>query len=87
MGSQTGEPGRRKPPILGKAQLKVFAALEDLISELGHAPTYAQLVERIGWRSSGTLDRYLKELRALGVIEGRERSLRIVEPRPARPPS
>jgi SOS-response transcriptional repressor LexA len=85
MGSQTGEPGRRKPPILKEAQLKVIAALEDLIGELGHAPTYAELLERIGWKSSGTLDRYLKELRALGVIAGRKRSLRIVEP-PADPP-
>jgi hypothetical protein len=71
---------------LGRAQLKVLAALDDLLSDLGHAPTYAEILRRIGWspNSGGSLHRYLNELRELGVIAGSGRSLRVVDvlPRP-----
>ena len=64
--------------VLTRAELSILAALEDLIFELGYVPTYAQMLERIGWQSSGSLHAYLQRLREKGVIEGRGRSLRVV---------
>jgi hypothetical protein len=70
--------GGFRPPLLTPAELRVLAALEDLIAELGHAPTHTQLLERLGWRSRGSLNAYLKRLARLGVIAGRGRSLRVI---------
>ena len=63
---------------VSNTELRVLAALEDLIFELGYAPTYSQMLERLQWKSSGSLHEYLGRLRAKGVIEGRGRSLRVV---------
>jgi SOS-response transcriptional repressor LexA len=65
-------------PLLTPSELRVLAALEDLIDELGYAPTHTQLLERIGWRSKGSLNAYLQRLRRRGVIAGRGRSLRVI---------
>ena len=65
-------------PILTGAELRVLGALEDLIAELGYAPTYAQMLARLGWSSKGALHQYLNQLRAKGVISGSRRSLRVV---------
>lgn len=66
-------------PTLTRAQLSVYATLEDLSGELGYAPTYRQMLARLGWsqNSKGSLSRVLNELRSLGLVEGRGRSLRI----------
>jgi SOS-response transcriptional repressor LexA len=64
--------------VLTRAELVILAALEDLTFELGYAPTYAQMLERIEWRSAGSLHAYLQRLRDKGVVEGRGRSLRVV---------
>jgi hypothetical protein len=60
--------------------LHVYSVLEDLLAELGYAPTYRQMLERLEWspNSKGTLGRVLNQLRELGLITGRERTLRIV---------
>jgi SOS-response transcriptional repressor LexA len=65
-------------PLLTDGELKVLAALDDLIHELGYAPTYAQILERINWRSKGSLHQYLNRLRGHGVIAGSGRSLRVI---------
>jgi SOS-response transcriptional repressor LexA len=72
---------RGKPPRLTDTELRILAALEDLSEELGYAPTYRQMLERIGWspNSKGSLHQYLSRLRALGVVEGTGRSLRVVK--------
>jgi SOS-response transcriptional repressor LexA len=70
-------PGARNP-LLTDAELKVLAAIEDLIEELGHAPTYAELLKRIKWRSKGSLHQYMERLRGHGVIAGSGRGLRVI---------
>jgi hypothetical protein len=65
-------------PSLTNAELAVLAALDDLSDELGHAPTYAEILERLDWRSRGTLHRYLQRLGQKGVVAGSGRSLRVV---------
>jgi len=71
---------RRKPPRLTDTELRILAALEDLSDELGYAPTYAQMLERIGWsaNSKGSLHQYLRRLAALSIVEGAGRALRVV---------
>lgn len=72
--------GRRpgRPPLLTAAQLRVLAAVDDLAEELGHAPSQRLILARVGWSSRGSLWQYLQQLRALGVIEGSGRAMRIV---------
>ena len=76
--SQTS--ANRRPPELTATELRVLAALEDLSSELGYAPTFAQILSCIGWspKSKGSLHIYIERLRAHGVVAGSGRSLRIV---------
>ena len=76
--SQTS--AHRRPPELTATELRVLAALEDLSSELGYAPTFEQILSCIGWspKSKGSLHIYIKRLRAHGVVAGSGRSLRIV---------
>lgn len=78
----SGGHGRTRPSsrrvLLTRTELTILAAVEDLIFELGYAPTYAQILERIGWSSTGYLHAYLNRLRGKGVVEGRGRSLRVV---------
>lgn len=71
---------RRALPRLTGAELAVLAALDDLTSELDYAPTYREILARLGWspKSKGSLHQYLERLRALGVIEGSGRSLRVL---------
>jgi hypothetical protein len=46
----------RGRPTLTRAELAMLAALEELADELGHAPTYGQLLlARLGLRSPGSL--------------------------------
>lgn len=73
---------KRALPRLTGTELAVLAALDDLISELGYAPTYREILARLGWspKSKGSLHQYLGRLRRRGVIEGSGRSLRIVSP-------
>jgi SOS-response transcriptional repressor LexA len=63
---------------LTRAELEVLAAFEDLVEELGHAPSYSEWLARLGWRSRGSLHQYVERLRAKGVLTGRRRSLRLV---------
>ncbi len=56
----------------------MYVALEDLIDELGYVPAYPQILERLGWKSKGSLFDYMERLRAKGLIEGAGRRLRIV---------
>lgn len=70
--------GARRRPLLTDAELVVLAALEDLVDELGYAPTELQLLARVGWRSRSAVHEYLERLRAKGVVEGRGRSLRVI---------
>ena len=69
-----------RQPTLTRAELAVLAALEDLAAELGHAPTYREILERLGWspKSKGSLHQYLQRLRRLRVISGSGRSLRVL---------
>jgi SOS-response transcriptional repressor LexA len=69
---------RTAPPVLTDAELRVYAALEDLSRELGYAPTLSQMLSRLGWSSKGSLHTYLERLRRHRVIEGRGRALRVV---------
>lgn len=66
-------------PKLSDVELNVLSVLEDLSEELGHAPTFAQMLERLGWspKSKGSLHQYLEQLRSRGVVTGRGRGLRI----------
>ena len=36
-------------PILSPTELTILAAIEDLQHEQGWAPTYTQILQRIGW--------------------------------------
>jgi hypothetical protein len=67
-------------PELTATELRVLAALDDLSFELGHAPTFAQMLTRIGWspNSKGSLHTYIERLRRHGVVDGSGRSLRVV---------
>lgn len=58
----------------------MLAAVDDLIAELGYAPTYREILVRLAWspKSRGSLHEYLGRLRRLGVIEGSGRSLRVL---------
>ena len=70
---------RREPPRLSPAETAVLSAIDDLIDELGYAPSYSQILARLGWRSKGALHQYLERLRQHGVIAGSGRSLRVVQ--------
>lgn len=67
-------------PALTDCELRVLATLEDLARELGYAPTFPQMLERLGWspKSKSALHRYLGRLRRHGVVVGTGRSLRVV---------
>jgi SOS-response transcriptional repressor LexA len=69
----------REPPRLTATELRVFAVLEDMVDELGYAPTFAQMLARLGWspKSKGSLHQYLERLRRHGLLEGTGRSLRV----------
>jgi hypothetical protein len=78
--SSDREGGPPRPPRLTATELTVLAVLDDLLGELGYAPTYAQMLGRLGWspNSKGSLHQYLERLRRHGVVTGTGRSLRIV---------
>lgn len=80
-GKRREEGGRRWPPRLTPGELAVLSALSDLSDELQYSPTYAQMLERLGWssKSKGALHQYYERLRRHGVIEGSGRSLRVVD--------
>jgi SOS-response transcriptional repressor LexA len=80
-GNEKGQPPRAQPQLT-RAELDVLSALEDLTFELGYAPTYREMLARLGWspKSKGSLHQYLKRLRQLGVVEGSGRSLRVLSP-------
>lgn len=80
MEQQEPEPHDATIPTLTATELRVLAALDDLSSELGYAPTFAQILSRIGWSptSKGSLHSYIERLRSHGVVAGSGRSLRIV---------
>jgi SOS-response transcriptional repressor LexA len=59
-------------------ELAVLAAVEDIQYEQEYAPTLAQIAQRIGWSSTGSVHQYLERLRSLGLIEGHGRSLRVI---------
>lgn len=65
-------------PLLTGAELAVLAAVEDLVSEKGYAPTLREIAQRVGWKSTGSVSQYLDRLRSRGVLEGRGRSLRVL---------
>ena len=69
----------RQPPHLTDTELRVLAVLEDMLDELGYAPTYAQMLDRLDWspKSKGSLHQYLERLRRHGLLEGSGRSLRV----------
>ena len=77
-GQDSGRQEARAPVLLSRAELDLFAALEDLSAELGYAPTYRELAARLGWRSRGSIGEYVERLRRKGVVEGSGRSLRTV---------
>jgi hypothetical protein len=67
-------------PRLTRAELDVYSALDDLFDELGYAPTYAQVLARLGWspKSKGALHQYLARLRGLGLLTGSGRSMKLL---------
>lgn len=67
------------PPLLTAAQLRIVAELQDYVVEHGFSPTQRELGRRVGWSSRGSLWQYLEQLRALGVIEGSGRAMRVVD--------
>jgi hypothetical protein len=75
-----GEASGERLAALTNAELRVLATLEDLTCELGYAPTFPQMLERLGWspKSKSALHRYLARLKRLGVVAGAGRSLRIL---------
>jgi SOS-response transcriptional repressor LexA len=75
-----GHASSRRLPALTNGELRVLATLDDLTRELGYAPTFPQMLERLGWspKSKSALHRYLARLRRHGVVAGAGRSLRIV---------
>jgi DNA-binding IclR family transcriptional regulator len=70
---------RPRPPLLTPPEFDVYTALDDLSRELGYAPTYAQILERLGWspNSKGSLHRYIQQLRRHGLVSDRGRGLRV----------
>lgn len=67
-------------------QASMLAALRELTVD-GVAPNYAELSERMGWKSKSSVVRVLHRLRDQGVIEwdpSRKRSLRILADGPTR---
>ena len=68
------------PSLLTEAEAKILTAIFELTAELGYAPSHTQLLARVGWRSRGSLNAYLKRLRAAGAIEGTGRAMRVTEP-------
>jgi hypothetical protein len=69
---------REPPPRLTAAELRVYAAIDDLSTELGFAPTLVQIAERAGYArsSKGAVSRVVSSLRRKRVVAGSGRSLR-----------
>lgn len=82
MSSDHERGGKRRPlPLLTETELDVYSAIADLIAELGYAPTYRQILSRLGWseKSKGSLHQYIERLRRRHLVTGAGRSLKVLQ--------
>jgi SOS-response transcriptional repressor LexA len=74
---QREPPCAANAPLLSDGELRVLSAIEDLIAELGYAPTLREIAAKLDWSSTGSVAYYVTKLRCRSVIVGRGRSLRV----------
>jgi SOS-response transcriptional repressor LexA len=59
---------RKGETVLPSSCLRCLAAVLALWDETGHAPSYAELRDRLGFRSYQTVETYLAQLIAAGLL-------------------
>jgi repressor LexA len=60
-------------------QKRLVDAIEASFQQRGSAPTYRELMKQLGYRSTGSIYRFMKSLKTKGVIKNSPRSWRNVE--------
>jgi repressor LexA len=61
-------------------QHRLFEAIEAYTSTHGHPPSYRELMETLGYQSTGSIYRFVKALKEKGALESSPRSWRNVRP-------
>lgn len=77
------QPKREPMQPLTPKQQRVFEFIAGYIESAGHSPTYEEIAEAIGFRSSGTVSEYVTLLEERGWLFrefNRPRSLRLTDP-------
>jgi SOS-response transcriptional repressor LexA len=61
-------------------QHRVFDAIQRFSEEHGHAPSYRELMDELGYQSTGSIYRFVQALKSKGALEQTPRSWRNVQP-------
>ena len=69
---------------LTQKQHRIFDAIEKLTVSKGHPPSYRELMEELGYQSTGSIYRFVKALKKKGALESAPRSWRNVRPTKSR---
>ena len=67
-------------PTLTQKQHRVFDAIEAFTTAHGHPPSYRELMQALGYQSTGSIYRFVKALKEKGALESSPRSWRNVRP-------
>lgn len=67
-------------PTLTPKQHRIFDAIQKLTETHGHPPSYRELMDELGYQSTGSIYRFIKALKSKGALEETPRSWRNVLP-------
>lgn len=54
---------------LTKRQADIFITIENYIKENGHSPSYREVMDLVGIKSSSTIANHLKQLKKKGYVD------------------
>ena len=63
------------------AKARILEYLMAYTDEHGYSPTYLEIAQAVGFRSTSTIRRYIALLEAEGILEARSKRTRTVKPR------
>jgi repressor LexA len=70
------------PDHISPKQQRIIQAIEAYSATHGHPPSYRELMEELGYRSTGSIYRFVKALKEEGVLQKGHRSWRNLQPTP-----
>lgn len=56
-------------PTVSRREAQIHAAIDPLEAELGRRPFQREIAEKVGLKSKGCVNKYLKRLEAKGLLE------------------